>query len=80
MTWIKDHTYKCDICGKIDQWGDTWSWWGSLLQQENVPVPTVCSKTCEAELDRRLKSGEIKVQGVKSRGYRIKITGERVGY
>ena len=80
MTWIKNHLHKCDICGKIEPWLDSWSWYGSYAQQEEVGVPEVCCDECAAELKRRLKTGEVKIPTVMLHGRNVTIKGERAGY
>jgi len=37
----------CCVCNKVEQWSDTWSWYGSSKQEEDCePLPKFCSDTC----------------------------------
>jgi hypothetical protein len=54
--------YCCDCCGKTEEWGDGWAWYGSYRQLEDEgmkdskPVMTMCSADCRVKLiaDNRL--------------------------
>lgn len=42
----------CSVCGAVELWGPTWSWYGSLLDEDySEPVPKFCSKTCADQID-----------------------------
>lgn len=47
MLILKFH--KCDVCGKIAPWSESWSWHGSLLSQEAGEIVEVCSQKCQTE-------------------------------
>lgn len=41
--------YKCDICGTVAPWGETWLYWGSirLLEEWGIKgVVVYCSSAC----------------------------------
>lgn len=53
--WVPDvppprRTHKCTVCGHVGEWGDAWSWYGSVVELENRPnmrVPKFCTEECE---------------------------------
>lgn len=39
--------HQCSTCGKREEWGDTWSWFGSIADIENSrSVLKFCSAAC----------------------------------
>lgn len=40
--------HTCSICGKIDNWKDGWSWFGSYRELEDEPwkILKFCSDAC----------------------------------
>lgn len=41
--------HTCSICRRKDTWGPTWSWFGSIKEEEDgKPVPKFCSDECKA--------------------------------
>lgn len=45
--------YYCNVCGRIDNWGKGWRWYGSIKEQEELPRDeiikrVVCSEKCSA--------------------------------
>lgn len=44
--------HECSICHKKEEWHDGWSWWGSLLMEDDgLPILKVCSEQCRAAVD-----------------------------
>lgn len=74
--------WKCDECGYRGRWTKSWFSYGSMIMEEVMPneMPTLCSDKCMKKFDAKIKSGEVQVPDVKTRGYGYKITGERKGY
>ncbi len=75
--------YKCDICKKIDFWGDGWSRYSSIALDDECPndVPAACSDKCFDEVVRKIKCREfvLPVLGQFNGGY-YNITKPRKGY
>lgn len=46
--------HMCNICGKWDEWGPGWAWFGSIVSMENGRSIKVCSDTCKAEAEKEL--------------------------
>lgn len=45
--------YCCTVCGRIDNWGKGWAWYGSLkdedeLSSDELRKRVVCSDKCRA--------------------------------
>jgi len=41
-------TYRCNVCGREDVWGDGWSWYGTRFgEQWTDPELVVCSDDCK---------------------------------
>jgi len=79
---ISKRLYRCDICKKVDYWGDNWVQYGSIIMAEEIPqdMPTMCSEDCKEVFEQKLENGEIQVPVVTPRGYQVTIKGERKGY
>lgn len=44
----------CCICGRLDTWGTSWSYFGSLKDlDDGAPVAKFCSEVCKAAGGRR---------------------------
>ncbi len=40
--------WRCDRCGLVAPWGDSWSWFGSFFDAEwPGELPTFCSADCK---------------------------------
>jgi hypothetical protein len=40
----------CCICGRLDTWGEGWSYYGSYRELEDgIPVPKFCSPACQVQ-------------------------------
>ena len=52
--------WKCDICGKVDFWSNSWFSYGSFAMEETCPedIPTVCGIECKKEMEKKFSSGE----------------------
>ena len=54
MELIETHNknlYKCDVCGKIDNWNDDWQWFGSYQDQEDGELLLyICSIECRGNM------------------------------
>lgn len=74
--------HECDQCKTVDFWGDTWSWFGSLLMLDECPtnIPTLCSQTCADKFKERIDAGAVKFPVIISRGFTCSKKSERVGY
>ena len=51
----KRKQWRCDGCGKIDFWGDEWSWYGSykmLDDGEIEKIKVACSNDCKTKIPR----------------------------
>lgn len=74
--------WKCDECGVVDFWGDTWWTAGSLMLQEVSPhdVPTLCSDECKSKFELREKAGQVVVPECKAYGYSYTLKKKRKGY
>lgn len=74
--------WKCDICGKVDFWGEGWSQYSSLLIDETCPQDalTTCSDACKDDAELRLNTGQIRLPVLKINGYNVKIKKPRKGY
>ena len=43
--------YKCDVCGKVENWNNEWQWFGSYKDQEDgKPILYVCSVKCRGNM------------------------------
>lgn len=86
MTFLRElpahKEYRCDICGFVGIWSDSWKRWSSLALDETCPneVPTVCSEPCAAELKGRLESGLFKLPKLRGDAGGFKVTKPRQGY
>ena len=44
-------TYRCDGCGRVDFWGSSWSWYGSVENHEDIGAEglerVACSTACQ---------------------------------
>lgn len=76
------HQYKCDQCGTVGDWGDGWSWFGSIALSEEAPslIIHTCSDLCTEKMSARMERNEVKQPVAKLHGYKCKIIGERKGY
>lgn len=75
--------YRCDQCGKIGAWGETWRCYSSILLEENfaLEIPTVCSEKCQADFQKKIDSGEVRLPELKHHHYGLfYIRKERMGY
>ncbi len=74
--------YKCDICGKIDFWGDGWSRYSSGALDDCCPdeAPTTCSDECYIELMARIKKKTIQLPKLRATPGYFVISKNRVGY
>ena len=74
--------YKCDICEKIDFWGNTWRHYSSEALVDEYPeeVPCACSDVCQAELNRKIDTGEIKLPVLHLTAAGYNISKARQGY
>jgi len=80
---LKRAKYKCDICGKIDFWGDGWLRYSSMSHDEECPddVPTACSEKCHEEIKEKIKCREFVLPRLDdSDGYYSVVTKQRKGY
>jgi hypothetical protein len=40
--------HTCSVCGKVEQWGPSWSWYGSWADIDNGrKVAKYCSPECQ---------------------------------
>lgn len=47
---------KCSVCGYQSVWQPSWSWYGSLRDEDDgKPVDAVCSDGCKAKYKPALK-------------------------
>lgn len=81
---LNRNKYKCDVCGKIDFWSDSWWWYGSEAMCEvcNEDVPTLCSDQCFKEFRMHMAKGMVrlpKLRKHKNKMDYVKVT-EREGY
>ena len=74
--------YRCDVCGHVDFWGESWSRYSSILADEVCPdqVPHMCSEQCKEIANQKLSSGEWKLPKIKADGYLPKVTRPAKGY
>lgn len=75
--------YKCNVCGKVDYWGDGWVSFGSLLMGDCCPedIPNACADECEREMLRKFKSGEMALPVIDDTNpYALRVIKERQGY
>lgn len=68
----RDHI--CAVCHVRGIWGETWRWWGSVVEgEEGVPVLKTCSDACRARLepiaDRVYPRGAPAGRGLTMHGY-----------
>lgn len=41
-------SHTCSICGKIEPWSESWSWFGSYKELEDgKPILKFCSDVCK---------------------------------
>lgn len=87
MTLVKRESekrvWKCDICGEVNYWGDSWRTYCSIADLDALPqedIPTLCSDECQKMFETRLKSGDIRMPKVSNRGYTFSVKGEKRGY
>lgn len=74
--------HECAVCGKVETWGPSWKWFGSLAMEETCPelMPRLCSDACAAEFDRRMKSGAVRLPKVLSHGGTQRLVQGHEGY
>jgi len=74
--------YRCDVCGHVALWSDSWKRWSSIAHDETCPdeVPTACSEPCAAELKGRLNTGQFKLPKLRAYAGGFKIIAPRSGY
>ena len=74
--------YQCDVCGKVGFWGDNWTWYGSLTDEDTCPhlVPHMCSDKCRAVAERKIKTHEWELPVVSRRGHSTRISRQSKGY
>jgi hypothetical protein len=74
--------FKCDQCGTIGEWSDSWAWFGSIALAEEAPqhIIHVCSPRCAATMKANMDAGNVKQPVAKPRGYYCKVVGARKGY
>lgn len=54
---MSDRLHCCCICGKVDFWGDSWSWYGSVRDEDDdLPVAKFCSKECASKAGRNAEN------------------------
>lgn len=53
--FAKRWTYKCDGCGRLDHWGPSWTWYGSIHDSENNNDVHACSDECMTEARRKYR-------------------------
>jgi hypothetical protein len=41
--------YKCDWCGLVGRWGDSWQQYGSRLEEDDGNEHHLCSSDCAAK-------------------------------
>jgi hypothetical protein len=41
--------HQCDVCGKVDVWGPSWSWYGAI---DDEWAPKACSAECALALPK----------------------------
>ena len=45
---VEKRMHTCYVCGKIDEWSESWSWYGSYDDIDNgKSVVKVCSAKCK---------------------------------
>lgn len=50
----QEHT--CDGCGRVGPWDGSWTWWGSLAEEdEGIRRWTACSRACMAKIPAALR-------------------------
>lgn len=42
--------HTCDICGTGNMWVEAWSWYGSMLDEEDGVVLKICGEPCMEKL------------------------------
>lgn len=74
--------WKCDNCGHVGPWTDTWSWYGSIALLDERPADLIhlCSAKCGEEMEGKITRGEVEQPVCHIKGYHAKITGKRRGY
>jgi hypothetical protein len=75
--------HRCDICGKVEPWGPTWTRYTSLMHDETCraeEIPSACSEPCHVELERRVTAGEIALPKLRSAGYYSYVSKPGKGY
>ena len=45
--------HTCDGCGKIEQWGPAWQWYGSIRDLDDGCVLKLCSLACHPTAPER---------------------------
>lgn len=77
-----EQRFKCDQCGTVGAWSDSWAWFGSILLSEEAPqhIIHVCSPKCAKVMQANIDAWNVKQPVAKPRGYQCKIVGKRVGY
>lgn len=38
--------HECCVCGHVAEWGSSWWWYGSVLDEENGKVLKYCTDKC----------------------------------
>ena len=74
--------FRCDQCGIVGEWSDSWSWFGSIALSEEAPslIIHTCSTDCTKAMKVKMDAGIVQQPIAKLRGYNCKIVGKRVGY
>ncbi len=79
---IGNKTYKCSVCGNVDQWGPTWSRYSSIDLDETCPndVPYACCDACAEVVGEKLLTGEWKLPRLSSSGWYRTVSHKHEGY
>jgi len=79
---LKRTKYKCDVCGKVDFWSESWSSYGSPLIAEERPqdILTACAPACHNTMMARIESGQYKLPELKLCGFEVRLAKKRSGY
>ena len=57
--------HQCSVCGHVGTWDDGWSWYGSYLDQEDgKPVVYMCSKKCQAKVNKIMNGHKLRVDTI----------------
>lgn len=70
--------HSCCICGKLDRWGKSWSFYGSLKDEDDcVALPKFCSKACQSKGGAR---AELVTDDMKKRARDAEWRGPKLAY